>query len=137
MKKRILSRDGFTLAESIIAMVIISLVTVTAVTLILSSTHTTQSAVQKAQAQYFAEDALTCFRAADSADRFVDAIAFSGGYTELSVTGDTYVFTLADSRFRAVALVEYPTDGRASFSIEILDDDEDVITSISQFRKGD
>jgi len=85
MKKRILSRDGFTLAESIIAMVIISLVTVTAVTLILSSTHTTQSAVQKAQAQYFAEDALTCFRAADSADRFVDAIAFSGGYIKNAV----------------------------------------------------
>jgi len=136
MKKRILNKNGFTLAESIVAIAIVSLVSITAVTLILSSTHTTRSAVHKAQAQYFAEDALACFRAAEDADQFVDAMEFCGGFLEYSVTGDTYVFTLKDSKFQAVALVEYPTEGRASFRIEVLDEDETVITSISQFKKG-
>ncbi len=136
MKKRILNKKGFAIAETIMAMTIVSLVTVTALMLFFSSVRTTQSAVHKAQAQHFAEDAFACFRAAETADQFSTAMELRGGFLEFSVTGgNKYCFTLNDSKFQAVAFVDYPAEGRASFCIEITDGDE-VVTSISEFKKG-
>lgn len=136
MKKRILNKKGFTMMETIIAIVVVSLVSVAAVTLLMTSIHTTRTAIHKTQAQYFAEDVLTCFRASENASQFVEAVEFNGGFLEFAITGNKYVFTLADSKFQAVALVDYPVDGRPSFRIEILGDDDEVITSIPQFQKG-
>lgn len=136
MKKRIFNKKGFAMAETIVAMAVVSLVTVTAVMLFFASARTTQSAVYKAQAQYFAEDALACFRTADDADQFSTAMELRGGFLEFSVTGgNKYCFTLNGSKFQAVAFVEYPAEGRASFHIEITDGD-DVVASISEFKKG-
>lgn len=136
MKKRILNKKGFAIVETVMAMTIVSLVTITAVMLFFSSVRTTQSAVHKAQAQYFAEDAFACFRAADTADQFSNAMENRGGFMEFSITGgNKYCFTLNGSRFEAVAFVDYPAEGRASFRIEITDGDE-VVASISEFKKG-
>ena len=124
------------MVESIIALFIVSLVSITSVTLIFSSAQTALSATYKSQAQYFAEDALACFRAADSAAEFGDAITFRGGFSECTITGEEYTYTLSDSHFKAVVLAAYPTGERASFSIQITDKDGTVITSISDFKKG-
>lgn len=136
MKKRILNKKGMTMVEVIIAMAVVMLVTITALSIITSSTHTTQSALHKSQAQHFAEDAFACFRACETADQFADAMAFAGGYSECAVSGSQYTFLLNASRFTAVVTVEYPAGDRASFSIQITDDDDEVITSIPTFTKG-
>ena len=124
------------MVEMVIAMVIVSIVSITAASLIRTSATTTQKAIYKAQAQYFAEDAFACFRAAENADQFTTAMELRGGFLEFSVTGgNKYCFTLSGSKFQAVAFVDYPAEGRASFRIEITDGDE-VVTGISEFKKG-
>lgn len=136
MKKRILNKKGFSLAEAIIAMVIVSLVTVAAVTLFFASGRTSQAAVYKSQARFFAEDAFSCFLAADTADQFSDTMELRGGYAELAITDGKYIYTLPGSRFQAVISAEYPDAGRATFSLSITDADGEVIVAVPRFTKG-
>ena len=136
MKNRKLNKKGMTIVEVVIAMVVVTMVTIAAVTIILSSTHTTNSAVYKNQAQYFASDALACFRASSDAQQFEDAMAFRGGYSEHSVSENQYTFLLNDSKYVAVATVIYPIDGRPSFTIEVMNPNGDVVASIPTFTKG-
>ena len=124
------------MVEVIIAMVVVTLVTITASSLFVTSTHTTQKAINKSQAQHFAEDAFVCFRAAETADQFSAAMELRGGYSEHAVTdGNKYTYTLSGSGFNAVAYVTYPAEGRATFRIEITDGDA-LIASIPEFKKG-
>ncbi len=136
MKKRLFNKKGSIMVEAIIALVIVSLVIFTAVSLSIASINTAQSAVRRAQAQHFAEDALVCFLAADNADQFSDALAFRGGFSDFTVTGSEHVYILSGSNYRAVAQVEYPVAGRATFLVQVTDRNGDVVASISQFQKG-
>lgn len=136
MRKRLFHKKGSIMVETIIAITVVSLVIFTAVSLSISSMNTAQSAVRRAQAQHFAEDALVCFLAADNADQFSDALAFRGGFSDSTVTGSEHVYTLSGGNYQAVVQVEYPADGRATFHVQVTDRDGDVVASISQFTKG-
>ena len=136
MRKMLRNKKGMTMVEVVIAMVVVLLVTVAAMSIILSSTHTTHTAVCRSQAQYFVSDAFTSFRASDSAEEFAAAMEFCGGYSECAVNENQYIFVLEDSGYVAVANVIYPADGRATFSIEVTDGNADVVASVPAFTKG-
>ena len=59
-KRRFMNKKGMTVAEVIIAIAVISVVTVSALSLVLYSENTALTAQYKTEAQYFALDALEC-----------------------------------------------------------------------------
>ena len=56
-------KRGFTLAESVLALAVISITSVGTLSLILSAQRSTISAAQKQQAQLYAADIISCYRA--------------------------------------------------------------------------
>ena len=80
-KLNIAKNRGFTLAESVLALAVISIVSVSALTLIISAQKSTISAAQKQQAQLFAADIIACYRVSspEDANSFADNVKFATG----------------------------------------------------------
>ena len=57
------NRRGFTLAETVIALAIIATVSVASVSLVLTAQNASMAALQKQQAQFYAADIISCYRA--------------------------------------------------------------------------
>ena len=77
-----LNKRGFTLAESVLALAIISIVSVGTLTLILSAQKSTISAAQKQQAQLYAADIISCYRVSKNDTDFASNVNFAlGGKT--------------------------------------------------------
>ena len=72
---------GFTLAESVLALAVISIVSVSTLTLIISAQKSTISAAQKQQAQLFAADIIACYRVSndDDGNTFAENVKFATG----------------------------------------------------------
>jgi prepilin-type N-terminal cleavage/methylation domain-containing protein len=72
---------GFTLAESVLALAVISIVSVGSLSLIISAQKSTISATQKQQAQLYAADIIACYRVSDANDgnTFTDNVKFATG----------------------------------------------------------
>ena len=79
-----LNKRGFTLAESVLALAIISLVSVGTLTLILSAQKSIMSAAQKQQAQLYAADIISCYRT----DNFIDNANFALGIDNFELDKD-------------------------------------------------
>ena len=62
-KRKKLNKRGFSLAESVIALAVIAIASVGILSLILSAQRSTFSAMQKQQAQIYAADIISCYRA--------------------------------------------------------------------------
>ena len=74
-RKSTSNKRGFSLAEAVVALLIISIVTAGALTLISSSQKATQTALEKQQAQFYAADIITCYRA----ENFEESLQFAFG----------------------------------------------------------
>ncbi len=72
-------KRGFTLAETVLALAVISIASVGTLSLILASQRATMSAAQKQQAQLFATDIVHCFRVSDNYADFEDNLEFALG----------------------------------------------------------
>ena len=74
-----LNKRGFTLAESVLALAIIAIVSVGTLSLILSAQNSTISAAQKQQAQLYAADIISCYRVSTSYADFNENVTFAIG----------------------------------------------------------
>ncbi len=74
-----LNKRGFTLAESVLALAIITIVSVSTLSLILSAQRSTISAAQKQQAQLYAADIISCYRVSTSDEDFYKNVNFAIG----------------------------------------------------------
>ena len=74
-----LNKRGFTLAESVLALAIITIVSVSTLSLILSAQRSTISAAQKQQAQLYAADIIACYRVSTSDEDFNKNVNFAIG----------------------------------------------------------
>ena len=63
MKRILKNKRGFTIAETVIALAIISTISISAVALSVSSQNASRLALQKQQAQFYAADIISCYRA--------------------------------------------------------------------------
>ena len=72
-------KRGFTLAETVLALAVISITSVGTLSLILASNRATISAAQKQQAQLAAMDIVSCFRVSDNYADFEDNLEFALG----------------------------------------------------------
>ena len=115
---------GFTLAETALALAVISITCVGALSLILSAQRATMSAAQKQQAQLFAADIVNCFRVSDT-DNFESNLEFALG-KEIS---DITAIPLDDELTANVAISDN------DITVTVTKDDKNVV-QIS-FTKGD
>ena len=80
-----LNKRGFTLAETVLALAVISISSVGILSLVLSSQRATINAAQKQQAQLYAMNIINCYRADGTFERNVE---FALGLTENSWSAD-------------------------------------------------
>jgi prepilin-type N-terminal cleavage/methylation domain-containing protein len=109
------NKRGFTLAESVLALAIISIATVGTLTLITSGQKSTQLALDKQQAQFYAADILSCARTENFEENIKfafglksftkgDSIPLSGGMTA-SFDGRTVTIYKGDKKLTSLSMI--------------------------------
>ena len=74
-----MNKLGFTLAETVLALAVISISSVGLLSLVLSSHRATINAAQKQQAQLYAMDIINCYRVSSTTEEFTANMAFALG----------------------------------------------------------
>lgn len=123
-------KKGFSLVEAVIALSVVVIVSFAALSLVLSSTTTKVNAINKSKAQYFAYNALECFKASDSATEFENNIAFAEGITP-TIDENTYKFVSEENKFTATVTINGNT-----FEITVWDKYDDEIISFDYTKGG-
>lgn len=139
MKNR--KKRGYSLVEVVIALTVIVTVSITALTIVLSSVATKQTAIHKTEAQNFAQSVWECFKVSDNEADFVSNVDFAEGVTLSDGTLDedgytVYTFDSEENKFTAIIKVRYYETLRSDLSVDILDKDGDSIVSFT-YQKGD
>lgn len=132
---------GYSLVEVVIALSVIVIVSVSALSIVLSSVATRVNAINKSHAQSFADNVWESFKAADTQDEFLSLIAFSEGTTLTEGVTDesgktTYTYYSQENKFTAEIAVSYQENARPELEVIVTDKDGDEIISFS-YRKGD
>lgn len=124
-------KRGFTLAETVFALAIIAVVSVSSLTLILSAQKSTFAALEKQQAQLYAADIISCYRVSDSKEDFKSNVEFALGdgaawssETELTMSGD-----------KTALIKEEEVAGRRKLTVTIFNGEKEL-TELS-FTKGE
>lgn len=135
MMRNATRKKGFSLAEVVIALSIILIVSLAAMSIALSSVSVTAKAVELSKAQGFAENALECFKAAENEAELRELIEFAEG-VELTDDGDSvYLHTLGDGRFTAQIKVGFPENAEKTFELILLDKDGNEHLSLSYHKE--
>lgn len=141
MIKRLKDKRGVSMAEMIIAMTIITLVTAAAMTIMISSLRTTNRDFSEAEDQNFTSNAVACFTAAGSAEFFGQYME-ELGYTTV-IEGDAFVdgnnavfYNLAGGREAKVSVSYHPNNGSGSLTIGIYEAGSDDPIDSMTFQKG-
>ena len=131
--RKMTSKDGVSIAEVVIALSIIVVVSMTALTLVLSSFSVRSTLITRTQGINFADNAWECFKAADDADEFKSLVE---NVTGLTPTEDTkYIYD--GNGFTATITVTYKDGERPSFDITVTEDkDGDEIISFKYVKGG-
>ena len=119
-----LNKRGFTLAESVLALAIIAIVSVGTLSLILSAQNSTISAAKKQQAQLYAADIIACYRVSDSDADFNENVAFAIGKEII----DNKI-TLNDG------LTAYITKEGTTLTVAVKNEKDTALTTLT-FNKG-
>ena len=119
-----LNKRGFTLAESVLALAIIAIVSVGTLSLILSAQNSTVSAAQKQQAQLYAADIIACYRVSDSDADFNENVTFAIGKEII----DNKI-TLNDG------LIAYITKEGTTLTVAVKNEKDTALTTLT-FNKG-
>lgn len=120
------SRKGISLVEVVVALAVIAIISAAALSLVVSSAKVDANSLRTTRVMMAAENALECFRFAESDAEFKTLIAKTGNYTS---SGDgVYVYT--DKNY--TVNVKY-TDTKLTFTA--VDENENEIYSY-EFKKG-
>lgn len=117
---------GFSIAEVVIAMAVIAVVTFTTLTIILSANIATRRSVRHQQAQMYAEDVINCYRISDSEEEFESYLLKSVGFkdeqtldtiavnTDLTLDCDYILNYFVDETTRTITVYVHDGDGRVA-----------------------
>ena len=100
-KKTKLNKRGFSLAESVLALAVISISSVGILSLVISTQRATINAAQKQQAQLYAMDIINCYRVSNSTKTFQENMdwALDGDYeANLEFSEDKKTLTVTISK---------------------------------------
>ena len=129
MKKRT-NKRGFTVAEIVIAMAVVVLVTATALTTVLTTRNAERNVLQNADALRFAENAWECFKASENEQDFLTAITFAEGVTPEGEAGN---YTFPSSEYGYTASLTLSGD---TLSVRIVADEKELL-SFTYTKGGD
>lgn len=101
MQKR---NGGFSLTEAVIALAIVVIITVAALTVVMSSIVAKVNAVNKAEAQGFAQNVWECFKASEDEGEFVENVRFALGDDTLEAQD---IYEYESDRFNAKIEVDW------------------------------
>lgn len=133
-------RNGFSLVEVVIALSIIVIVSISAISIMASSIATKATAINKTQAQNFADNVWECFKAAEDEEEFISLVSFAEGITLSDGIADgngnnVYTYHSGENKFTAQISVKFPADTRSEFNINVTDENGESIISFS-YQKG-
>lgn len=130
-------KKGFSLVEVAIALAIITIVTVTALTIALNSIVPKINNNNRSHAQNFAYNAWQCFQEAENADEVFSFLGLSYDLTDMRISQEpdengytTYTYTSKEHNYTASIKLLYPQGDRPQMKISIVDDkkDKEIIT---------
>ena len=132
-------KSGFVMAEVVIALSVILIVMVSALSISIHSISAKRKTVNESRANTFAENAWECFKTADSEEEFIDLVEFAEGVT-LSDSNNSdnvgsYVYASEERDLQAKVTVDFTLE-RPTFSIEIQNNKEEIIVSFSYTKGG-
>ena len=123
---KIRSKRGFTIAEVIIALTIIVIVSISSLSVIASAVSANVVSETNIKAQYFAESAWECFKVSDTADEFAENVSFAVGEGLNCLndggedTPEIYEYIYKSDRFNAEIEVDFESD-TATFWVNVTD----------------
>lgn len=123
------SRRGITMVEVVVGLVIISIISISALSLILRSVNVEKQSFSVIEAEYAAENTLACFRYAQTQEEFVQAMCQTAPY-ELQEDGS---LLLARNGCTVTVLADYAT---RSFAYTAVDPNGVVIYSFHYPRNA-
>ena len=133
-------KGGFVLAEVVIALSVILLVTVSALTIAISSVSARIKTVNESLASDFAENLLECFKAADNGEEFLANVKFAEGVTlsdgAASGSGVSYIHNDEKHKFKATVFVDFSGEDRQRMNIEVTSDEGEALVSFSYVKGG-
>ena len=132
MKRK--QKRGFTVAELVIAMAVILIVTATALTVVFTSRTAGARALCRADAVRFSENVWECFKASDNTTEFLDAIKFAEGETPAydEATG-IYTWTSPRHGYTATVKLDYDVP-RPTLSVFVVEDGDELLSF--EYEKG-
>ncbi len=124
-------KKGFSLMEAVIALTVVVIVSFAALSLVLSSATAKVNAVNKSKAQYFAYDALECFKASESISDFESNMLFAADIEIKLDENGQFTYLSEENKFTAEITVIDNT-----FKIEVLDKNKKEIISFDYTKGG-
>ena len=132
-KRGMLKRKrGFALAEAVIALTVVLMVSAAALTMIMSSILVKTTSVIETEARGFASDALECFKAADDKAEFEENLEFVLGAPLDDKNADENAYQCVFDGF--VANIEV-NDALTEFEIRLVNKKAEEILAFA-YRKG-
>ena len=131
---KIKSRRGYSLSEVIIALAIIVIVSITAISIIMSSIMTKSRIINRAAAQSFADNVWECFKSSRNIVEFEKNVIFAEGVTLDINNGEECQYRSDKNKFTAIIMVDFNRE-RPKLSIMIEDDEGEDLVSFS-YEKG-
>lgn len=110
--------SGFSIMETVIALAMIAIVTIAALSVVLSAISARVKQANYSEAQDFAHNIIECYKAADTPVEFEKNAEFAG--IELIIqNGSNYRYKCTTSRFTAVIEVEFSIEGSLKMDIDV------------------
>lgn len=148
MKRNLRNKGGFTIMETIVAMVVVVIVSVAAATAVLSGLKAQNNIERDFDALRCAENILECFKATEETELFdfqnalVSAIRFAEGHTtihrvdgKIAVVQNGYVVKIKYETTRAIEVSVIVPNGN-EFKMDNFDDENDEEIVAFTYTKG-
>ena len=136
------NKKGFSLVEVAIALAIITIVTVTALTIALNSITPKINNNNRSHAQNFAYNVWQCFQVANNNDDVFTLLSLSYDTTNMRQSEDadsgytTYTYTSAEHKYTATIKMRHPVGARPDMEITVVDGKDKEIIHFT-YTKGD
>lgn len=137
-------KNGFSLAEAVIALAVITVVTVAALSMSFSAVLARMNIVNRSYAQGFAADILECFKAATTEEEFIALVnnfSTDDEDPDLIKENNTYTYTSEEHNFKATITVDHldPNDSnRPTLTVTVTENNGDDSAEIIKlnYAKG-
>ena len=121
------NRRGVTMVEVVVALIMISVVSAAALTMVMMSISVEQKAVTSLSVKTDAENVLNCFRYAETEEEFLEALKKTGAY-EKDAEGH---FVLSAEEFSVIVSADFSAD---SFVYTATNPDGEIIYTFTYPR---